>query len=107
MGAEVSTDPNRAASPTAEADFQTWLSQFRSRAIAQGINAATVDSAFQGLTFNPRVVELDREQPDDSRPSTVPKFSDYLARRLTPDRVKPGIDRFAEMGPVLSEVQAR
>jgi membrane-bound lytic murein transglycosylase B len=100
-------DPMRGASPTVDADFAAWLSMLRARALGEGVSAATLDRALSGLSFNPRVVELDRSQPDDSRPATVPKFSNYLERRLTPDRIEPGRRIAAEYDAVLRAVEAR
>jgi membrane-bound lytic murein transglycosylase B len=72
-------------STAAEAGFQGWLSTFRAQAQGQGIRIATLDATLAGVSYSPRVVELDRAQPDDSGSATA-LFSDYLARRLEPVR---------------------
>ncbi len=73
--------------PTAAAEtgFEGWLSTFRAQAQGQGIRIETLDAALSGVRYSPRVVELDRAQPDDSG-SAATLFSDYLARRLEPVR---------------------
>jgi membrane-bound lytic murein transglycosylase B len=83
-------DPMRSQSPTVDADFQAWISAFRARAQSEGVRAETIENALDGIAFSPRVVALDRSQPDDSRPTSVPRFSSYLAGRLTPGRIAPG-----------------
>lgn len=93
--------------PTTEMRFQKWLADFRARAAGEGISAGTLAAALDRLTYNPRVVELDRGQPDDSRPTTVPLFSDYLAARLVPARINPGKRLAAELGPTLRAVESR
>jgi len=99
--------PAPAPQPSTEMRFQSWLEDFRARAAGEGISAATLSSTLEGLTYNPRVVELDRGQPDDSRPATVPLFSDYLAARLVPARINPGKRLAGDLGPTLRAVESR
>ncbi len=73
----------------AETGFEAWLSTYRATAQAAGIRPATLDAAFAGLRYSPRVVALDRAQPDDSG-STANQFADYLAKRLEPVRESRG-----------------
>ncbi len=71
-----------------EADFQAWLAQFRAEQAARGVAPAALDAVLGGLHYSPRVVELDRAQPDDS--GRVALFSDYLAKRVEPVRIGRG-----------------
>lgn len=87
------------------AGFSAFLNDIRARAIGEGVRPETADAILPGLSFNPRVVALDRNQPDDSRPSTIPKLSDYLARRLVPARINPGRARYQALLPRLMEVE--
>lgn len=100
-------DPRRGQSPVVETDFARWIAGFRVRAAGEGIGEATLRQAFDGLTYNPRVVALDRSQPDDSRPATVPRFSDYLARQLTSARIEPGRRLAGELDATLRAVESR
>ncbi len=93
--------------PTTEMRFQAWLSDFRARASGEGISAATLSSALDRLSYSPRVVELDRAQPDDSRPQSVPLFSNYISARLVPARINPGKRMAADLSPTLRAVEAR
>ncbi len=101
------SDPARGASATADSDFSLWLAEFRKRALAAGIRAEVLDRELSGLTFNRRVIGYDRAQPDDSRPQTVPQFSDYIARRLTPSRINPGREIARNYAPTLNAVEAQ
>ena len=65
--------------------FARWIADFRSSARAAGIDAATLRSAFDSVDYLPRVVELDRAQPEFSR--TV---WDYLDTAVSPQRVALG-----------------
>ncbi len=90
-----------------DAGFAAFLGDIRARAIGEGVRSETIDAILPGLSFNARVVALDRNQPDDSRPSTIPKLSDYLARRLVPARINPGRTRYQALLPRLMEIERR
>jgi membrane-bound lytic murein transglycosylase B len=67
-------------------DFSRWLEDFRAEALAAGISANLLESAFGDIKEPlPRVIELDRRQPETLQTST-----DYLAARITPGQVKSG-----------------
>jgi membrane-bound lytic murein transglycosylase B len=65
----------------ADADFATWLAGLRREALADGIRPTTLDRALADLKPLPRVLELDREQPEN----TV-TYEDYLARVVSSER---------------------
>ena len=88
----------------AETGFAAWISTYRAAALARGVRAETLDAAFTGLRFSPRVVALDRSQPDDS--GTAALFSDYLARRLEPVREARGRAARERHAAKLAEVEA-
>src|SRR3546814_2630459 len=60
-----------------------------------------------GLSFNGRVVALDRNQPEDSSPGQPPSMAGYLARRLDDARISGGRDRYARMQPRLMAFESR
>ena len=62
----------------AEGDFSAFLAGVRHDAIARGIRASTVDAAFRNAQFLPRVVELDRKQPERTM-----TFTQYIAKVVT------------------------
>ena len=90
-----------------EAGFQAFLGNIAAQARGQGVSAATLDAILPSLTYNPRVVELDRAQPDDSSPSAPPRLSDYLAKRLDPIRISRGRSRLASLAPQISDIEQR
>ena len=69
----------------AELDFATWLEGVRTEAIARGISAGTVDVALANVAPIPRVIELDRQQPE-----LTSSFTAYLERVAPPSRVETG-----------------
>jgi lytic murein transglycosylase len=73
---------------TPEQAFARWVAGFRETARAQGIDDATLDAAFDGVRFLPRVIERDQAQPEFTR--TV---WDYLDAAVTPQRIAAGRDQ--------------
>lgn len=59
----VSSGPAMAAScGSSGAGFDDWLSGFKQRAAAKGISARTINSALSGVSYDPKVIRLDRSQ---------------------------------------------
>ena len=65
-----------------EQRFARWVANYRASAKAAGIDAATLGIAFDAARYLPRVVELDRAQPEFTR--TV---WDYLDTAVSAQRV--------------------
>jgi membrane-bound lytic murein transglycosylase B len=66
-------------------DFPHWLAGLRRDAAAQGVPAATLDSALRDVAPVPRVLELDQKQPE----STL-TLDRYLANVVIPARIAKG-----------------
>ena len=98
--------PTPAPAAPADSRFESYLETVRARALAQGISAATLDRELAGLTPNPRVIELDQRQPDDSA-RVRPSFRNYIATRVTDGRVAQGRALAAELAPQLAAIEAR
>ena len=75
-----------------EQRFAEWIGRFRDTARAAGISEVTQGLAFDGVQFLPRVVELDRSQPELNR--TV---WDYLDSAVSPARVAVGLQRLQQV----------
>jgi lytic murein transglycosylase len=71
--------------------FAQWVADFRAAARAAGISEATLRSAFDNVQYLPRVIELDRAQPEITR--TV---WDYLDSTVTAQRVATGQDKLLQ-----------
>lgn len=84
------------------ADFAAWLEEVRAEALERGISASTLETAFFGLQPIPRVIELDRSQPE-----SVLSFDEYMARVVTDSRVEQGRDELRRYGELLEEVRER
>lgn len=79
--------------------FDKWLAAMRAEARASGISEATLADALDGIEPIPRVIELDREQPEFTL-----TFHEYL-QRVAPDaRVAKGQQKLEENRKLLDAV---
>src|ERR1700741_2702205 len=86
----------------AEGDFNGFLAGVRRDAIAHGIRPATVDAAFRNVQFLPRVVELDRKQPERTM-----TFTQYIAKVVTPQRKEDARQKVSENRVLLDAISRR
>jgi len=82
--------------------FEKWLAGLRREALSQGISGAILDEALSGLTPVPRVIQLDRSQPESSM-----SFEEYLKLVAPQERIEEGRARLAENRPLLQEIAIR
>lgn len=91
-----------------QAGFQAYLPQLRAKALAEGVNPATIDRVFPTLQFSSRTVELDRAQPGGaSGSSAIPPFAPYRERHVTASLISRGKDRYAANIGRLNEIGRR
>lgn len=83
-------------------NFSDWLVAFRASARAAGIREATLNAAFDHLQELPRVVELDRAQPEFSR-----AVWDYLDSAVSATRVTRGVAKLKEVQAEADAAAAR
>ena len=86
----------------ARADFDTWLTGFRSRARKAGIRRATLDRGLAGVRYLPKVIELDSRQAEVAKP-----MQDYLATAASTARIKGGQRALRTHGDTLRRVERR
>jgi lytic murein transglycosylase len=105
-GGAVRASSRRTAEPAMQAvpnsGYDAWVQDFRARAVSQGINAGTFDTAFRSAGFLPGVIERDRNQTEFTR-----TLEDYLAIAASDERLSAGRVAMAQYGGVLNEVEAR
>jgi len=100
----LGANPTRAGSDEVEHSqrFAHWVVEFSTIARAAGIDEATLQIAFDNVRFVPRVIELDRAQPEFTR--TV---WDYLDSVLSTQRIARGEDKLLQLRPVVDAFAAR
>lgn len=93
--------------PSAEAaGFQSYLQLVAAKARGQGVSQQAIDSVLGGLTYNPRVVALDRNQPGAS-PGTPPSFWAYYDRHIGSARIASGRSALADNLGLIHQVEAQ
>ncbi len=65
--------------------FDSFIANFRAKALNAGVSAATYDNAMAGLTPDPRVPDLVATQPEFTTP-----MWDYIEGRVTSGRIQRG-----------------
>ncbi|RHW16531.1 lytic murein transglycosylase [Sphingomonas gilva] len=95
------------ASAQDPAGLQPYLYSLRDKAEAMGISRATFDRVVPTLTYNPRVVELDRGQPGGSSSSAIPPFAPYKARHVDAARINRGRAKYQALRPRLEAIERR
>lgn len=94
----------QAASPDAQAvaKFQAFVHDFRDTAIKSGIAGETYDRSMAGISLNPRIQQLNLQQPEFVRP-----VWDYLDSAVSPERIARGQERMATWATPLANVEQR
>ncbi len=80
--------------------FQVWLEGLRAEALAEGISPKTLDEALAGVAPIPRVIELDRSQPEKTL-----TFQQYMERVVPNSRVDKGRQLLRENATQLAAVR--
>jgi membrane-bound lytic murein transglycosylase B len=91
--------PNPGAAAEPAQPFQDWLEDMRYEALSRGISRATVEEALRDIEPIPRVIELDRSQPEFTL-----TFREYLGKVGSDDRIARGKARLAKYRPLLNSV---
>lgn len=88
--------------PAPNAAYDAWVTAFRQRAEGQGIERATLASAFRGAGFLPGVVTRDRNQTEFNR-----TLEDYLSIAASDERVDKGRQALARHRRELTAIEER
>ena len=81
-------------------DFRDCLQNIRTDAMHQGVPAAVIDKAFQGLTPDQKVVDLDSRQPEFTL-----TYARYIGQSVTPDRIAKGMQKVAQYKGLLDQLE--
>lgn len=83
-------------------DHRAWLEGVKQEAVARGVSQATLAAAFDGWQPVPRVIELDRRQPEYTQ-----SFWSYLDRAVSPERIRRGREMLAVHKKLLAGIERR
>ena len=73
-----------------DAAFRSYLESLRPKARAMSIRDVTLNAVFPTLTPNPRVVQLDQNQPGGGAYSPIPNFEPYRRKHVDAARISRG-----------------
>lgn len=90
-----------------ESGFRVYLNQVRQRALREGVSTKTLDRVLPSLTYNDRVVRLDRAQPEGASDAPIPDFAPYKAKHVDASRITRGRSKYSELRPMLSQIEAQ
>ena len=85
-----------------KAEFAQCLVNKKQEALAAGVSQSRVDAEFDNFTFIPRVIELDRSQPE-----FVSTFPNYYSKRVNTWRIDKGREKYAEHREFLKTLTAK
>jgi len=79
--------------------FDSWLADLRKEALGKGISEVTLNAALTGIEPIPRVIELDRKQPEFTL-----TFAEYLDRVVPATRKERARNRFETHRDLLEKI---
>jgi lytic murein transglycosylase len=82
--------------------FASWLQQFKAKAATQGISASTLSSALDGVSYDRKVISLDRGQR-----SFKLSFDQFYARRVSGGLIARGRSLMKTHGATLQRIESR
>ncbi len=88
-----------AARAETDTEFTAWVEHFKKRAVNQGVPQSVVDRALDGVTPDPKVITLDRKQPEGK--ITLAK---YLSNTINSRRINTGRELLQQYDSVLADI---
>ena len=85
-----------------EMSFDSWLTDFKKEAIKKGISESTVEQATKGIKPIPRIIELDRKQPEGTM-----TFAKYQQRVISDARIAQGRRLYKEHHDLLQKTSEK
>ena len=101
LAALVAVGPGFAAD-CQHGDFATWLEHFKRDAAAQGISQKTIDSALNGVAFDPAIIDRDHSQTVFQQ-----SFEQFSGRMVSRDRLRKGENMLKRYGSILDKIEQR
>lgn len=99
---ERQTRTDSVARPQTDAGLAEWLVDFRSRALAQGIEPETFENALTGVTYDPKIIKRDRNQAEFTK-----TIWEYLDTAVSDLRIENGRKALAKWAGTLERIEAR
>lgn len=85
-----------------QVSFGEWLQEFTSEAAARGLSPETIEQALANVELLPRVIELDRRQPEFTQ-----TFWAYVDGRVSENRIRTGKRLLSEHAGLLTAIEEK
>jgi len=85
--------------------FQNYLQEVRRKALNDGVSARTLDRVLPSLTYNSRVIQLDRSQPGGAPNTRIPPYAPYKRKHITQSRINGGKAAYNRLASKLAQVE--
>jgi membrane-bound lytic murein transglycosylase B len=85
--------------------FSAYISTLAQDAARQGVSQRTIMAVIPTLSYDARVVSLDRAQPGADPNAPIPKFAPYYARHVDSARISQGRIKYQQLRPLLGKVE--
>lgn len=95
--ASFAQDEQSAAAPVS---FEQWLKDFAVEAARRGLSPETVEQALENVELVPRVIELDRQQPEFTQ-----TFWAYVDGRVSENRIREGKRLLSKHAALLRDIE--
>ena len=102
FGAAAAPDAYAATCGNGAAGFNAWLGDFKAVARRNGISTRTINRALKGVTYNRRVIRLDRSQR-----SFKQSFERFYARRASPALMKRARQKLRQHARLIKRIEGR
>jgi membrane-bound lytic murein transglycosylase B len=91
-----------------EAGFQGYLQYLAARARTEGVSETAIQQGISGLTYNPRVIALDRDQAasTSANPPPPPPFAPYRRRHVDSARINGGKAAYARASSIIPRIES-
>jgi membrane-bound lytic murein transglycosylase B len=88
-------------------DFTSYVQSLWPQARDKGVSRATFDAMASGLSYNPRVIALDRDNLAGGATASnpIPPFAPYRARHVDAARIGGGRAAYARLAPLLGRIE--
>ena len=83
-----------------ETSFNTWLNDFKKKAIETGISKVVVNDVMSGAKFLPKVIEYDRYQPEFYEDTFT-----YIKKRTSKKKIKEGLTLYKKQKKIIDKVE--
>lgn len=90
-----------------DADLAVYVESLWPKAKAKGVSRATFDAMASGLTYNARVIALDRDNLAGGATAAqpIPPFAPYRARHVDAARINGGRAAYARLAPLTARIE--